>query len=202
MIPDLIKKLMDLNKNCDTMQLLFLCGMPGSGKSTVGRHLAEKLGLPFSDLDRLIEEKAGTSIPEIFEKKGEPAFRQLERKLLLGIPDGEPAVIALGGGALQDQQVVDEVKRKGVLIFIDASVSVLSRRLSGKSGRPLLRQTGKEIRSRIEELLGKRRKYYTQSHITVQTGEQPASLVADAIIHKLQAHGTDGDMKADTSHES
>ncbi|MEX1062421.1 MAG: shikimate kinase [Balneolaceae bacterium] len=166
---------------------VFLCGMMGSGKSTVGRILASRMDMPFVDMDDLIEQQEGMTISEIFSRKGEKTFRKIEKELVMKTVDNSGCVIALGGGALQDQQITDHLKNKGWLIFLDAPLSVLSRRLANDTKRPLLQQAGKEkIRIRIDRLLKERKKYYLQSHITIDTGRLSPETASHTIINKIK----------------
>lgn len=172
---------MRMEKKTET---IFLCGMMGSGKSSVGRLLARKLGRPFFDLDREIERSESQTITAIFEKRGEEAFRQIERRLLEEISGRHGGVVALGGGALGDQEAVDLVKGCGKLIFLEAPLSVILERLQGDRERPLL-LSGDEtvIRERIEGLLKEREPFYRQAHLTVDTGRLSPGAIADRIIH-------------------
>ncbi len=117
---------------------VFLSGMMGSGKSTIGKELAEELGVPFTDLDRLIEESEGMTIPEIFAQKNEEGFREIEKKQILNIASSAKGVVALGGGSLQNQLIVDHLKLYGWLVFIEASQVEILNRLQVSSGRPML----------------------------------------------------------------
>lgn len=164
---------------------LFLCGMMGSGKTTVGKILAKKLDRSFIDLDEEIEKGVGMSISEIFRSEGEQRFRVFEKKAVLRAVDKPYCVIALGGGALQNQEIVDRIKKNGLLIFLDAPLSVLLERLRNDSGRPLLQNTeGKETEKKIARLLSKRIKYYSQSHISIKTERYSPELIAETIIKK------------------
>ena len=168
---------------------LFLCGMMGSGKSTVGRLLAGQLGIPFHDLDSEIEKETGLKISDIFRLQGEKKFRQLEKYLVLKAAERTEGVIALGGGALQNQQIVDRLKLKGWLIFLDAPLSVLFSRVKNDSTRPILQNKNEsETKDRIQQLLKERKQYYRQSHITVDAGLDDPGLVADSVIKKLSMH--------------
>jgi shikimate kinase len=168
---------------------IFLCGMMGSGKSTTGKILADKLQLSFLDLDDLIEEKAGMSIPEIFNKKGESGFRKIEKEVLMQVSEESAKVIALGGGALQNQKIVDHLKLKGLLIFLEAPLSVLFNRVKSNSIRPILQHKNEsEIKNRLHQLLAERMRYYQQSNITVNAGIDDPCLVADSIIKKISMH--------------
>lgn len=172
---------------------IFLCGMMGSGKTTVGRRLARNLQIRFADLDDEICKDQKLTIPEIFERSGEPGFRKVEREVLMRLAERRHTVLALGGGALQDQQVVDHLKKSGWLIFLEAPLSVLSERLGQETGRPLLGDAGRdEIRKKIEKLLQERIALYRQSHLTIDTGASSPDAIAETIVSKLQQVQTSG----------
>lgn len=117
---------------------IFLCGLMGSGKSTVGRILASKIGVPFVDLDEEIERKAGKTVSEIFAREGEARFRELERLVLMDCIENDTGVFALGGGALQSREIAEQVADTGTLVYLETSVDVLAERLLGDDSRPLL----------------------------------------------------------------
>lgn len=117
---------------------IFLCGLMGSGKSTVGRILASKIGVPFVDLDKEIERKAGKTVSEIFAMEGEARFRELERLVLMDCIENDTGVFALGGGALQSREITEQVADAGTLVYLETSVDVLAERLLGDDSRPLL----------------------------------------------------------------
>ncbi len=168
---------------------VFLCGMMGSGKSTVGKALSSMLDVPFSDLDALIVQRKGTSIPEIFEKEGENGFRTIEQNLLIEHAGTTKGVLALGGGTLQNQHLVDHVKLHGWLVFLETPVDVLVKRLKSGKGRPMLSKTEvKNLENRIENLLKERLPYYHQAHISVQTGSLSQQQVAEQIVKKLKLY--------------
>lgn len=173
-------------KSTFTKQPVFLCGMMGSGKSTVGKTLAKLLGTTFTDLDSLIEEQLDMTIPEIFEKLGEDAFRKTERDLLLQISRASNGVVALGGGSLQNQHTVDHIKLNGRLVFLKTSRSTLVKRLQNRSGRPMLKSAGSEkITERIDQLMKQRLPYYSQAHITIETENLSKEEIAKTIITQL-----------------
>lgn len=169
-------------------QPIFLCGMMGSGKSTVGRELAKRLKIPFQDLDIIIEEKAGTSIPNIFEKNGEEAFRKIERETLLEVTASPSGVIALGGGSLQNQHLTDHIKLNGWLVFLQEPIDVITERLHQSEGRPMIDENAAEksdLREKISSLMKQRIPYYSQAHLTVQPNGLTPTETAAAIIDKL-----------------
>ena len=177
----------------DLKKPVFLCGMMGAGKSTVGRRLASELRVPFRDLDEMIEESAGKSIPEIFSDDGEEHFRALERSLLVKESQYFKGVMSLGGGALQSQPVTDHLKIYGWLVFLDVPLSVILDRISGDDNRPMLSRgsspesmTQKEAETtRVKTLLEERLPFYQQAEITVDAGDRPAEEIAHELIKKL-----------------
>lgn len=169
-------------------QPVFLCGMMGSGKSTVGRVLAERLNVTFHDLDSLIEEKAEKSIPEIFEESGEETFRKVERETLLEIAKSPSGVIALGGGSLQNQHLTDHIKLSGWLVFLKAPIDEIADRLHRGNDRPMIsdkRANKSALHDKISSLMKQRIPYYSQAHLTVQIKDLTPRGIAEAIIDKL-----------------
>lgn len=165
-------------------QPVFLCGMMGAGKSTIGKILASKAGLPFSDLDSLIESSVNMSIPEIFDSLGEPKFRDIERRVLMEHSQKTDGVTALGGGSLQNQQLVDHIKLQGWLIFLNVPEKELIFRLKNSANRPMLENS--DLAKKINQLLKERLPFYNQAHITINTAEMDADEIADIILNKLK----------------
>jgi shikimate kinase len=118
---------------------LVLIGMMGVGKSTVGRRLAHRLDLPFVDADDAIIEAAGMTIQEMFDRHGEPAFRDGERRVIARLIDGAPKVIATGGGAFMEAETRALILERATAVWLDADIDVLVDRVSRKDGRPLLK---------------------------------------------------------------
>lgn len=175
--------------------LIFLCGFMGTGKSTIGRQLAGKLGLPYADLDDLIREQADSSIPDIFEQEGEEGFRKRERKLLLDTIRNYKGVLALGGGALHNQHLVDHIKINGLLIFIETPFSVILDRILRKKNRPLLLDEDGSMKDRdilekeLKELYNERLNFYRQAEITIQPNQHDsAEATTTALVRKIRNH--------------
>ena len=160
--------------------LITLTGFMGSGKTTVGRILADALGCPFLDLDDLIVKKAGKSIPDIFAQDGEPAFRQLEARLLRQTVEkyGEStAVLSLGGGAILAPASAMLVHEKTVCIYLRATLDTLLSRLEGETaGRPLADA------SLAERLAAREPLYEKTAHVTIDTDGLSPEEVSDEII--------------------
>ncbi len=157
---------------------IVLVGMMGAGKSSVGRRLAARLGVPFVDADTEIENAAGMSIPEIFAKHGEPDFRAGEKRVIARLLDNGPQVLATGGGAVMDQATRDLIHIKGVSVWLKADLDVLMKRTKRRSDRPLV--------GKINDLLPLREPVYAQSDITVQSRDEPHDTIVDEILNLLQ----------------
>ena len=163
-----------------------LVGLMGSGKSSVGKRLAQALDLPFRDADEEVEAAAGRSIPEIFEQLGEPAFRDGERRVIARLLEGPPIVLATGGGAFMNAETRDRIRARGISIWLRADLDLLLKRVARRKDRPLLK-TG-DMRETLVKLLAEREPVYAQADIAVDSGEQSAELVADNVLTALQAH--------------
>lgn len=161
----------------------FLIGMPGSGKSTIGRHLAEILGLPVVDLDKLIEEEAGQAIPDIFNEWGEDHFRNLEREALKRlITQSTEAIVSTGGGAPCFFDNFAEMKKAGKTIYIDVPLPTLIERTAKSSKRPLLID---DPVGKITALLNKREAIYKQADLIFSTQGRASDQVAGELAQLL-----------------
>ncbi len=160
--------------------LIFIYGPPASGKTTVGRLLANRLNLPFTDLDVEIERQAGKTIPQIFAEQGEPAFRRLELDALQAMPPNQAGVIALGGGALLDPRARAIAEQRGAVLCLGAPLETLTRRLhSDRNQRPLLAQ---DSRQQLAELLEKRSAHYASFHHRLENNRDPHEVAWEAQI--------------------
>ena len=162
---------------------IVLVGMMGAGKTHIGGTLADALALEFNDTDHLIEEKAGMSVPEIFEHFGEAKFRESEHKTIIEALDNPPCVLATGGGALMNAKTLEELKQRAVMVWIDVESDVLWSRVKDCKNRPLLQAP--DARQRLEDLLEERKALYEQAHIHVQNNKGQASDVVAKIIELL-----------------
>jgi shikimate kinase len=168
---------------------IILIGFMCSGKSRVGRELAPLLGLPFQDLDRVIEERVGPILP-FFLREGEEAFRSVEREVLEGVLDGPDTVIATGGGTPCEGDNLDLMLANGTVVWLDVPLDDLMQRIERAGGdRPLLfGLKGEALRTRVCELLEPRLPYYEKAALIVQANVEPR-MVADrvhAVIQGLQ----------------
>lgn len=162
---------------------LYLVGMMGTGKSTAGRHLAERLGYRFLDADTSLEQVAGCSIPELFAREGEAGFRQLEAAVLNQIASWHSLVVATGGGVVTRPQNWGHLQQ-GVVIWLDAPEALLLKRLrADPTPRPLLATP--DPAQRLSELLNQRRPLYAQADLHIVQNGAPAAQVADQILEAL-----------------
>ena len=158
---------------------IVLIGMMGVGKSSIGRRLAARLGIPFVDADTEIEKAAGMSIPDIFARHGEANFRNGEARVIARLLESGPQVLATGGGAIMNADTRAAIRQKGVSVWLNAEFEVLMRRISKrKNDRPML-QTSDPAET-LRRLLKEREPIYAQADITVQSREvSHESIVAD-----------------------
>src|SRR5579864_5374410 len=163
---------------------IVLVGMMGVGKSSIGRRLAARLGVPFVDADTEIEKAAGMSIADIFARHGEADFRSGEARVIARLLDGGPQVLATGGGAVMNADTRAAIKAKGVSIWLSAEFEVLMRRINKrKNDRPLL-QTA-DPAATLRELLVAREPIYAQADLTVQSREVPHDAIVAEIMTAL-----------------
>jgi shikimate kinase len=163
-----------------------LVGMMGVGKSSIGRRLAARLGVPFVDADTEIEKAAGMSIADIFARHGEADFRSGEARVIARLLDGGPQVLATGGGAVMNADTRAAIKAKGVSIWLSAEFDVLMRRINKrKNDRPML-QTA-DPAATLRELLVAREPVYALADLTVQSREVPHDAIVSEIMTSLSA---------------
>jgi len=163
-----------------------LIGFMGTGKTAVGKALAEKLGRKFVELDSLIEQKAGKSIPDIFQQDGEIAFRELEMRVAEEVANKKKAVIACGGGIVLNKINIDRLRQQSRVVYLTASPEAILKRVSSEEGqRPLLEVDNPTLA--IREMLSFRKPFYERAaDITIDTSKLDINSVAEQIINKLK----------------
>lgn len=170
-------------------QTIWLVGMMGAGKSSVGRALARRLERDFVDTDAEVERRAGASIPEIFERDGEAAFREHERTAIESVAS-RPVVVALGGGAIAQPRAAERLAATGVVVYLRARPETLSRRVGAGKHRPLVEGLDAEGKlERIRALLAEREPAYQTATVVVDTDRVGVATVANTIVRKLRALG-------------
>lgn len=175
---------------------IFLVGLMGAGKTTVGRALAKKLNKRFIDSDHEIEARTGASIPLIFEIEGEASFRQREAEVIRDLTAQTDIVLATGGGAILRAENRECLKTRGTVIYLRASVNSILQRTAHDKNRPLL-QTA-DPRRRIEELAREREPYYREiAHIVVETGRPNVQSLVQVILSQLELNSNAQDAGPD-----
>jgi shikimate kinase len=176
---------------------IVLVGMMGAGKSTIGRRLAARLRLPFTDADTEIETAASMTIPEIFEARGEQYFRDGEARVIARLLDNGPAVVATGGGAFMREETRDRIRAKAISIWLKAEAEIILRRVRRRSDRPLL-QTA-DPAATIERLLAEREPVYQTADLTIWSRDVPHERIVDECIEALHARLGGAATPAETS---
>lgn len=170
---------------------IFLTGFMTSGKSTIGPILANVLGLNFYDLDKEIEKEEKCTIVEIFEKKGEIYFREIENSILKKLVKEKGVVISLGGGTIMNEDNMNLMKRYGKIIYLKASPKNLYNRLKNKIDRPLFRELvlgenkEEDFIDKIQDLLENRKKFYEKADYVINTDYTPIGITVDRIAKKI-----------------
>jgi len=173
---------MDLAKHID--RPIVLVGLMGVGKSTVGRRLAKRLGLPFIDSDAAIEDAAGLSAAEVFERYGEQDYRDGERRLVARlVAEGDVRVISTGGGAYIHPDTRELLNERAITIWLDAPVDILTERTLRRDTRAELRNGDRK--ETLERLANEWRQSYKQAHIHVKSGAGAHREVVEAILGRL-----------------
>ena len=168
--------------------ILTLVGMPGSGKSTVGRQLSRRLGLPFFDSDHLIEEHLGCTIKDFFAREGEAAFRDVEERVIRDAMQGPASIVATGGGAVLREANRAQLRAAGKVVYLRSTPEELYRRLRHDRVRPLLQ---------VDDPLGKLRSMYAErdplyreaAHFTIETGRPSVPSLVNMVVMQLELAG-------------
>lgn len=171
-----------MQKNKDQKSPLFsmsiiLIGMMGCGKSHIGRLLAQALNLPFHDSDKIVEENQGVSIADIFQSRGEEAFREAEYQAIKGTLNQEPCVLSTGGGAMTFPKTLSLLQGAGVLVWIKSDLDVILSRIKNDDARPLLQTENPQ--DKLKELLHAREHLYKQADIQVENNSTAEDVIAN-----------------------
>jgi shikimate kinase len=168
--------------------MISLIGLPGSGKSTVGRQLARRLQLPFVDSDHVIEERLGCSIRSAFVRDGEEAFRDLEESVLDELSNASPAVLSTGGGAILRPMTRKRLRERSQVVYLNSLPDEIYRRLRHDVSRPLL-QVGDPL-ARLRDLYAVRDPLYRETaHFVIETGRPTVGTLVNMIVMQLERAG-------------
>lgn len=167
-----------------------MVGLMGAGKSSIGRKLAQRLGVPFVDADHEIETAAGCTIEEIFERFGEAAFRDGERRIIHRLLERPAHVLATGGGAFMDAETRARIKQSAISVWLRADLDVLVRRVGRRTNRPLLKRG--EPREILAKLMEQRYPIYAEADIRIDSIDGPTDATVDRVLAALEAHRQGG----------
>ena len=185
---------MALVENPASKSHIYLTGFMCSGKSTVGKILANSIGWDFTDLDLYIEEQEGLPIPEIFARNGEEYFRQREAEALNLLAAGGSQVISLGGGTIYYFENLDRILQTGWLVYLNVPLPEIYRRLKYKTNRPLFQTTSTLVErtegmKKLQDLFDQRRPYYERADIVIESHSKPVGVTIDEIVKRLKRLG-------------
>mgnify|MGYP000267867269 CR=1 FL=1 len=171
-----------------SVQSIALVGMMGVGKTTIGRRLAKRLGMPFYDSDEEIEKASGRTVKGYFRDHGQEAFREGERKVICRLlSEGPPIVLATGGGAFIPEETRDVLRNGATTVWLKADHKVIFKRVRRKNTRPLLDVPNPS--ARLQELIDERYPIYAQAHITVDSNTGPHKSTVQRVIKALEDTG-------------
>jgi shikimate kinase len=181
-----IAKDVDTVKRSLNGRSIVLVGLMGAGKSTIGRRLAQKLGLTFVDADAEIEQAAGKTVQDIFKDHGETYFRDGERKVIARLLESGSQVLATGGGAYMNQETRNNIAKLGIAVWLKADISLLMKRVRRRDNRPLLKAENPE--EVMSSLINERYPVYGQADIIVESRDVPHNSIVSDVIRALAAH--------------
>ncbi len=166
-------------------RVIVFVGLMGAGKTAIGRKVAQALGLPFVDSDHEIESVSRMTIPELFERYGEPEFRALEQRVITRLVKTGPCVVSTGGGAYMDPVTREAIAHDGVSIWLRADIDTLMERVAKKKNRPLLRAP--DPRAVMQKLINDRYPVYALADVTVTTRDAQRDTIAGEVMAALAA---------------
>ncbi|WP_300652471.1 shikimate kinase [Hydrogenophaga sp.] len=167
----------------------FLIGLPGSGKSTVGRQLARRVSLPFFDSDQVIEQRLGCSIREFFEREGEERFRDIEAVVIDELSSGPTCVLSTGGGSVLRSENRERLKHRGTVVYLRSTPEEIFRRLRHDRNRPLLQVA--DPQQRLRDLCAVRDPLYRETaHFVIETGRPSVAMLVNMIVMQLELGGS------------
>jgi len=168
--------------------MVFLVGLPGSGKSTVGRHLGRRLRIPFVDSDQAIEMRLGCAIRTFFEREGEARFRDLEAETIASLTQDGPRILATGGGVVLRADNRQHLRERGFVVYLQSQPEELLRRVRHDSKRPLLQVA--DPLQRLRELFAQRDPLYREiAHCVVETGRPSVATLVQTVLSQLELAG-------------
>jgi len=167
-------------------RVVVFVGLMGAGKTSIGRRVAQSLGLPFADSDHEIEAVSRMNIPDLFERYGEPEFRALEQRVIERLLRQGPRIVSTGGGAFMNALTREAIARHGISVWLRADLDVLMERVSKNQNRPLLRDP--DPRAVMKRLMDERYPVYALADITVETRDVRREIITDETLRAMGEH--------------
>ena len=189
--------LSDVRKRLGDRTIVFV-GLMGAGKTAIGRKVAQALGLPFVDSDHEIESVSRMSIPELFERYGEPEFRALEQRVIERLLRDGPRVVSTGGGAFMNPHTREAISSNGMSVWLRADLDLLMDRVAKKQNRPLLKNP--DPRAVMQRLIEDRYPLYALADVTVETRDTKREIIAAEVLASIARHlGSEIDAQQETA---
>lgn len=173
--------------NIQTDKIILLVGLMGSGKTSVGKRLAQKLALPFVDGDQEIEKAAGLSLIDVLKCFGLEEYRAGEARVMKRLLNGQPCVLASGGGSFVSGQTRNLAREKAITIWLKADVNILYSRTAGRQRRPFLQGSDSELKDKLENYIKEEYPYYSEADIVVETRNEPVAETVTRVVKALQS---------------
>ena len=167
-------------------KIILLAGLMGSGKTSVGKRLAQKLDLPFIDGDREVEKAAGLSLIDILKCFGLQEYRAGEARVMKRLLQGPPCVLASGGGSFVAPQTREYAKKNAITVWLKADVDVLYSRTAGRKHRPFLLGADDELKGKLEKYIGEEYPFYSEADIVVETREEQVSMTVERVTKAIE----------------
>ena len=166
-------------------KIILLVGLMGSGKTSVGKRLAKRIGLPFVDGDQEIEKAAGLPLVDVLKCFGKEEYRAGEERVMKRLLKGEPCVLASGGGSFIPEQIRQLAKEHAITIWLKADIDVLYHRTAGRRHRPFIEGNDEHLKNKLEEYIKEEYPYYSQADIVVETKEEVVDNTVDRVIKAI-----------------
>lgn len=169
-----------------TDKIILLVGLMGSGKTSVGRRLAKRLNLPFVDGDQEIEKAAGLSLVDVLKCFGEEEYRAGEMRVMKRLLQGNPCVLASGGGSFVAEQTRKLAKDHAITIWLKADIDILYNRTAGRKHRPFLEGNDAHLKNKLEEYIKEEYPYYSEADIVVETREEAVDNTVGRVVQAIE----------------
>lgn len=166
-------------------KIILLVGLMGSGKTSVGKRLARKLNLPFVDGDQEVEKAAGIPLVDVLKCFGEKEYRAGEERVMKRLLQGNPCILASGGGSFVAEQTRQMARKNAITIWLKADIDVLYHRTTGRKHRPFLKGSDNELKDKLEKYINEEYPYYSEADIIVETKEEQVDITVNRVVEAI-----------------